>query len=234
MATEDSSEPATPSYNPWGAALPESVQFIVFDFVVPGRRTYDGRGRRVLRDTMDARSETLCDDRVESSPLWDLKLQPASRAWRAARATGKAFYEDFASVAVARAAANLQMGDYVAAISGLASLAGALPPRGIRGRTSPGTVDPGPTQQLRRRSTSPSRATRRARSSSRRRRARGSPCAGATRRCACRRLELWTRPAPRYKRRRPAPLIDISASPSQRSGATPRPRRLWKKRSPIR
>ena len=107
-----------------------------------------GGAGAVLRDTMDARSETLCDDRVESSPLWDLKLQPASRAWRAARATGKAFYEDFASVAVARAAANLQMGDYVAAISGLASLAGALPPRGIRGRTSPGTVDPGPTQQL--------------------------------------------------------------------------------------
>ena len=77
--------PTTASYNPWGAALPESVQFIVFDFVVPGRRTYDGRGRRVLRDTMNDTSETLCDDRVESSPLWDLKLQPASRAWRAAR-----------------------------------------------------------------------------------------------------------------------------------------------------
>merc|ERR1719359_1005490 len=110
--------PATACFNPWGASLPESVQFIVFDFVVPGRRTYDGRGRRVLRDTMDARSETLCDDRVESSPLWDLKLQPASRAWRAARATGKAFYEEFASVAVARAAASLATGDYVAAISG--------------------------------------------------------------------------------------------------------------------
>ena len=147
-ADNASDAPATACFNPWGASLPESVQFIVFDFVVPGRRTYDSRGRRVLRDTMNDTSETLCDDRVESSPLWDLKLQPASRAWRAARATGKAFYEDFASVAVARAAANLQMGDYVAAISGLASLAGALPPRGIRGRTSPGTVDPGPTQQL--------------------------------------------------------------------------------------
>ena len=39
------------------------------------------------------------------------------------------------------------MGDYVAAISGLASLA-ARAARGIRGRRSPGTVDPGPTQQL--------------------------------------------------------------------------------------
>ena len=139
--------PATACFNPWGAALPESVPFIVFDFVVPGRRTYDARGRRVLRDTMNDTSETLCDDRVESSPLWDLKLHATGRAWRAARATGKAFYEDFASVAVARAAAKLQMGDYVAAISGLASLAGALPPRGIR---SPGTPDRGlsPTDQL--------------------------------------------------------------------------------------
>ena len=147
MATEDSSEPATPSYNPWGAALPESVQFIVFDFVVPGRRTYDGRGRRVLRDTMNDTSETLCDDRVESSPLWDLKLHATGRAWRAARATGKAFYEDFASVAVARAAANLQMGDYVAAISGLASLAGALPPRGLGSPPSRETGT-GPSDQL--------------------------------------------------------------------------------------
>ena len=102
-AANASDAPATACFNPWGASLPESVQFIVFDFVVPGRRTYDGRGRRVLRDTMNDTSETLCDDRVESSPLWDLKVQPASRAWRAARATGKAFYEDFASVAVARA-----------------------------------------------------------------------------------------------------------------------------------
>ena len=147
MAADNSSDaPATACFNPWGAALPESVQFIVFDFVVPGRRTYDGRGRRVLRDTMNDTSETLCDDRVESSPLWDLKLHATGRAWRAARATGKAFYEDFASVAVARAAANLQMGDYVAAISGLASLAGALPPQGLR---APGTqAGTGPTQQL--------------------------------------------------------------------------------------
>ena len=182
------------------------------------------------------RSETLCDDdRVESSPLWDLKLQPASRAWRAARATGKAFYEDFASVAVARAAANLQMGDYVAAISGLASLAGALPPRGIRGRTSPGTVDPGPTQQL----PPPFYLAL----------ASDATCSELLATAAGARLAVRgrdqkvrlpaapgarTRPAPRYKRRRPAPLIDISASPSQRSGATPRPPRLWKKRSPIR
>ena len=146
MAADASEAPPTACFNPWGAALPESVQFIVFDFVVPGRRTYDARGRRVLRDTMNDTSETLCDDRVESSPLWDLKLHATGRAWRAARATGKAFYEDFASVAVARAAANLQMGDYVAAISGLASLAGALPPQGLR---APGTqAGTGPTQQL--------------------------------------------------------------------------------------
>ena len=85
MAADDSSDSnATTCFNPWGAALPESVQFIVFDFVVPGRRTYDKRGRRVLRDTMNDTSETLCDDRVESSPLWDLKLHATGRAWRAA------------------------------------------------------------------------------------------------------------------------------------------------------
>ena len=138
-ADNASDAPATACFNPWGAALPESVQFIVFDFVVPGRRTYDGRGRRVLRDTMDARSETLCDDRVESSPLWDLKLHATGRAWRAARATGKAFYEDFASVAVARAAANLQMGDYVAAISGCL-LYTSPSPRDQRGSRMPSSA----------------------------------------------------------------------------------------------
>jgi hypothetical protein len=110
-------------WNPWGASLPESVQYIVFDFLVPKRRTYDARGRRLLRDTMDSQSETLCDERVESSPLWGLRLRPAVAQCCAARATGKAFYAGYTKVAVARAAALLATGDYVAALTVLGSLA---------------------------------------------------------------------------------------------------------------
>ena len=105
------------------------VQFIVFDFVVPGRRTYDARGRRVFRDTMNDTSETLCDDRVESSPLWDLRLA-AGRACARARdgqgvlrgfcfCCGRAGRGEFTD-------GRLRRGDF-----GLASLAGALPPRGL-------------------------------------------------------------------------------------------------------
>ena len=61
-------EPAPPG--PW--ALPSLVTALVAAYLLPSRATYNRRGRRLLHDSHDNRSDTLSDDRIERSPLEDL------------------------------------------------------------------------------------------------------------------------------------------------------------------